>query len=135
MAATRWPGAALGLIIIARLTSGDTPPGPGPFSDSVLQEQPVRGAERAIADDGWRTGKLCTIRARNGSNATAQLQKAIARCGDRAQGGTVLIPRGLVLYTASLWLRSNLTLRIEGALVGTASGYGEGPNVSDAPLT
>ena len=42
------------------------------------------------------------------------------------------MPGNLTLKTASLWLRSNLTLRVEGALVGTASGYGkyDGSNVN-----
>ena len=41
------------------------------------------------------------------------LVQAILDCGDLPGGGTVVVPSGLVLYTASLFMRSNLTLRVE----------------------
>lgn len=93
------------------------PPGGAPFAAVVLP-QPVPGAPRAFSADGWKQGKLCDVSAapysaKNGSNATAALQKAIEDCGDLEEGGTVLVPSGLTLTTASLWLRSNLTLRVE----------------------
>ena len=64
------------------------------------------------------------------SNSTAALQAAIDACGDRETGGTVLLPANSGTFlTASLWLRSNLTLRIEAnaTLLGTTL-------KSDAPL-
>ena len=122
----------------AAVARAAAPPGPGPFRDSVVLPQPVRGARRAATPDGWRAGRLCVVTSANNSNATAALQNAIDDCGDRAEGGTVLVPSNLTLRTASLWLRSNLTLRVEGALVGTASGYGDyadpsNTNITDAP--
>ncbi len=79
----------------------------------------------------------CRYSAANNSNATLKLQQAIEDCGDLPSGGTVLIPAGLTLRTGSLWLRSNLTLRVEvgAALVGTATGTGDTPeSISDAPM-
>jgi len=118
------------------------PPGPGPFG-STVRPQPVPGAARAQTPDGWTAGKLCEIDAAlNNTNATAALQSAIDECGDRAEGGTVLVRNSLTLHTASLWLRSNLTFRVEAgsALVGTATGVGDkvtdptNLNVTDAPI-
>ena len=59
--------------------------------------QPVPGAPRALTADGWKAGKLCDVSkapysATNGSNATAALSAAIADCGGRPEGGTVLVP-------------------------------------------
>ena len=85
-------------------------------------------------------GKLCDIAAPpyaavNGSNATAALQRAIDDCGDLVSGGTVLVPERLTLRTGSLWLRSNLTFRVLGALVGTATGAGDtASSIADAPM-
>eukprot|EP00658_Telonema_sp_P-2_P066314 TRINITY_DN55363_c0_g1_i2.p1 TRINITY_DN55363_c0_g1~~TRINITY_DN55363_c0_g1_i2.p1 ORF type:complete len:391 (-),score=60.19 TRINITY_DN55363_c0_g1_i2:253-1425(-) len=66
------------------------------------------------------------------------LEQALADCGDRPEGGTVLVPSGLTLYTASLWLRSNLTLRVEttATLLSTATGKGDSPasSIDDAPM-
>lgn len=90
--------------------------------------QPVPGAAQSIFSDP----KVCTVKASAMSNATKQIQDAIDDCGDRVDGGIVLVTE--TLLTASLWMRSNLTLRIEGALLGTATGWGNGTNVSDAPL-
>ena len=122
------------------LTSAALPPGGAPFSSAVLP-QPVPGAARAASAAGWRLGALCDLSrppysAANGSNATAALQRAIDDCGGLAGGGTVLIPRWLSLLTASLWLRSNLTLRVEGRLTSTATGAGlpGSPSIEDAPL-
>lgn len=127
------PQMILFLAIAATAQHGATPPGPGPFG-SVVLAQPVRGAARGggrasgpkSAGHYWRSGKLCNMSAApfsapNNSNATAVLQRALDTCGGRAAGGTVLLPTGLVLRTGSLWLRSNLTLRIEAgaALVGS----------------
>ena len=57
-------------------------------------------------------------------------QRAIDECGDLPTGGTVLVPKGILLTTASLWLRSNLSFRVEeGATVlGTQL-------LDDAPMT
>jgi len=120
---------------------GSDPPGPGPFGSSYLA-QPVPGAARGLTADGWRDGKLCDVSqppysAANGSNATAALQRAIDDCGDLESGGTVLVPGGLLLRSASLWLRSNLTFRVEGGatLLGTATGDGKTPaSTADAPV-
>lgn len=95
-----------------------------------------------MTPDGWKTGRLCDVSrppysAMNSSNATEALQRAIDDCGDLPEGGTVLVPPGLVLKTASLWLRSNLTLRVEpgSTLLGTATGLGDTPeSINDAPL-
>ena len=88
------------------------------------------GAPRAIEAEGWRKGKLCDITKEpfnaigdGKSNSTVALQAAIDACGDLAVGGTVLLPANQgVFLTASLWLRSNLTLRIEvnTTLLGTS---------------
>lgn len=79
-----------------------------------------------MTPDGWKAGRLCDVSqppysAVTGMNATAVLQQAIEDCGDLVSGGTVLVPAGLDLMTASLWMRSNLTLRVEkgASLVGT----------------
>eukprot|EP00656_Telonema_subtile_P032402 TRINITY_DN3556_c0_g1_i2.p1 TRINITY_DN3556_c0_g1~~TRINITY_DN3556_c0_g1_i2.p1 ORF type:complete len:168 (-),score=30.81 TRINITY_DN3556_c0_g1_i2:105-608(-) len=117
------------------------PPGRAPFDDTIMM-QPVKGAPRATNPDGWRSGRLCDVSktpydAQNGTNATAALQTAIDDCGDLPGGGTVLVPSGLVLKTASLWLRSNLTLRVEAGstLLGTATGLGDtAESIDDAPV-
>ena len=112
------------------------PPGPGPFG-SIKLPQPVSGAARAISDDGWKRGNLCDVSAppwsaQNGTNATSILQAAIDACGDLPAGGTVLIPAPLTLRSASLFLRSNLTFRLErgATLLGTATGSTCGPRRS-----
>ena len=124
--------ALLLILISAPATRSASPPGPGPFTQALLP-QPVPGAARAHTADGWRRGKLCDLSTaaygppRNGSNATAALQQAIDDCGVRPEGGTVLVPGSVgTLRTASLWLRSNLTLRVEdgATLLGTATGSG-----------
>ena len=124
------------------LAQAALPPGPGPFGQIKLR-QPVPGAERALTSDGWKQGKLCDVSQApynvvNGSNATATLQQAIDECGDLEGGGTVLVPSSFFLRTASLWLRSNLTLRVEegATLLGTATGEGAltDPSVLDAPI-
>jgi hypothetical protein len=73
-----------------------------------------------------QVGKLCDVTkapysARNGTNATVALQTAIDDCGDLPDGGTVLVPSGFVLITASLWLRSNLTFRVEMGFVAVVA--------------
>jgi exo-poly-alpha-galacturonosidase len=125
----------LGAAAAAALALGALPPGPGPFTQVVIP-QPVPGARRFPGG-----GKLCDVSsppfsaATNATNATAALQSAILECGDLATGGTVLVPAGLVLYTGSLFMRSNLTLRVEGALLGLATGSGDTPaSISDAPI-
>ena len=122
------------LLLVPPPASAALQPGPGPFTQNYLA-QPVPGAPRGAHPDDWKRGKLCRIglppyEAANGSNATAALQKAIDDCGDRTEGGTVLVPAPLTLTTASLWLRSNLTLRVEegATLLGS-------PLRSDAPMT
>lgn len=121
--------------------TASSPPGPGPFGNARLP-QPVPGAARATTTNGWKKGKVCDVTmppysAANGSNATLALRAAIRDCGDLASGGTVLVPAGIVLYSASLWLRSNLTLRVEAgaALVSTATGSGRArASTEDAPI-
>eukprot|EP01043_Picozoa_sp_COSAG02_P058525 COSAG02_NODE_7298_length_3077_cov_81.755876_4_plen_393_part_00 len=123
------PTALLQILAAAAL-----PPGPGPFSQTVMT-QPVNGARRFGA-----AAKLCDVSkppysAANGSNATGALSRAILDCGDRATGGVVLVPEGLTLLTGSLFMRSNLTLRVAGALIGTATGSGDNDHtINDAPV-
>jgi polygalacturonase len=132
----------LQLACLVVLTNAALPPGPGPFGNTVLQ-QPVAGAARAVSADGWKEGKLCDVSkapysVKNGTNATAILQQAIEDCGNLATGGTVLVPSGLTLLTASLWLKSNLTLRVEegATLLGTATGITSIKTaIDDAPMT
>ena len=73
----------------------------------------------------------------NGSNATLAIQSAIDTCGNLPEGGTVLIKGDLTLYTASLFLLSNLTFRVEpgATLLGTATGSMKTPeSINDAPI-
>ena len=135
-------GGAVFLLLFCWLSCsrGAAPPGGAPFAE-ILLRQPVPGAARAASPDGWRQGTLCDVSrqpysAANGTNATAQLQRAIDDCGGLPGGGTVLVPRGWSLATASLWLRSNLTLRVEGTLTSTATGAGPpgSASVDDAPM-
>eukprot|EP00929_Paragymnodinium_shiwhaense_P076197 TRINITY_DN39134_c0_g1_i1.p1 TRINITY_DN39134_c0_g1~~TRINITY_DN39134_c0_g1_i1.p1 ORF type:complete len:464 (-),score=38.57 TRINITY_DN39134_c0_g1_i1:50-1441(-) len=109
--------AACGYSLRYTLAAEALPPGGAPFAEDVL-DQPVVGAERGLAGDGWKRGKLCDVSkppysAKNGTKSTEQLQQAIDDCGDLAEGGTVLLPKDMLLETGSLWLRSNLTLRVE----------------------
>lgn len=90
-----------------------------PF-DPVYLAQPVPGADRATSPDGWRLGKLCNVTSApynavgdGKANDTAAIQSAIDDCGGLAEGGTVLLPSGGTFKTGSLWLRSNLTFRVE----------------------
>eukprot|EP00040_Diaphanoeca_grandis_P005346 m.32462 g.32462 ORF g.32462 m.32462 type:complete len:462 (+) comp16649_c0_seq1:163-1548(+) len=127
--------------LMASVAFASLPPGPGPFGSEVMA-QPVLGAQRAQSVDGWKLGKLCDVSkppymAVNGTNATKALQQAIVDCGDLAEGGTVLVPSGMTLLSASLFLRSNLTLRVEkgSAIVGTATGTTDTPtSTGDAPI-
>ena len=128
------------MLSFSSLFVGALPPGPGPFAQDKLL-QPVPGAARGISPKGWLIGKLCDVSqppysVKNGSNATALLQKAIDDCGDLEGGGTALVPSGFLLQTGSLFLRSNLTFRVEGQIVGTATGSGDNtdPSVLDAPV-
>eukprot|EP01044_Picomonas_judraskeda_P005801 COSAG03_NODE_558_length_6950_cov_4.520362_5_plen_207_part_00 len=117
------------------------PPGPGPFG-SVVMPQPVPGAARGLSEDGCKEEKLCDVTtppssAKHGKNSTAILQRAIDDCGDLPGGGTVLVPSGLTLLTGSLFMKSNLTLRVEigATLLGTATGDTKTPeSISDAPV-
>lgn len=80
-------------------------------------------------------GRRSRYNLRNMSNGTSVLQRAIDACGDLPNGGTVLVPRGMVVLTGSVWLRSNLTLRVEGTLLGTATGSTASlASVGDAPM-
>eukprot|EP00729_Bicosta_minor_P019385 gene19385-12683_t len=84
--------------------------------------QPVPGAPRGVLADGWKQGKLCDVskppyNPKNGTNATTALQQAINDCGGLPGGGTALVPAGLHLQTASLFLKSNLTFRVEEGAV------------------
>eukprot|EP01052_Picozoa_sp_SAG31_P036875 SAG31_NODE_4665_length_3055_cov_1.841001_1_plen_197_part_00 len=121
------------IALTATVTLGAMPPGPGPFG-SVVLPQPVPGA--AI----FANPKICDVSqppysATNGSNATAVLSAAIADCGDLPTGGVVLVPPQLTLLSASLFMRSNLTLRVEGTLLGTATGSTKTPqSINDAPI-
>lgn len=118
------------------LCLGALPPGPGPFGNEVLA-QPVAGARTFGAG-----AKMCDVSkapylARNGSNATAALRQAIADCGDLPGGGVVLVPAPLTVWTASLFMRSNLTLRVQAGatLLSTATGSMVTPEtLDDAPV-
>ena len=100
---------------LAASALGATPPGPGPFVQTVMQ-QPVPGARR------FPGARVCDVSkapygAAEGENATAALARAIVDCGDRPGGGVVVVPAGMTLYTASLFMRSNLTCPLRpGAL-------------------
>lgn len=50
------------------------------------------------------------------SISTASIQKAIEDC---AVGGTVLIPKGAVILTGAIELKSNMTLQVDGMLKGS----------------
>ncbi|KAJ8603601.1 hypothetical protein CTAYLR_004856 [Chrysophaeum taylorii] len=106
-----------------------------PYGTERIIAQPVPGAVE------FEEPKVCAVDdpRLNNSNATSEIKAAIDACGDLPGGGVVVIASSLVVHSASLWLRSNLTLRVEGKVVGTASGYGNrtdpsNSNVSDAPL-
>ncbi|KAJ8610479.1 hypothetical protein CTAYLR_007773 [Chrysophaeum taylorii] len=120
-------------VFLPSLVGAALPPGPGPFGNEIIA-QPVPGALEFV------NPKVCEVNpSHNNSNATNAIQSAIDKCGDLAGGGVVLIESSLVLYTASLWLKSNLTLRVAGKLVGTATGYGNktdptNTNATDAPV-
>jgi len=43
-----------GVLALAMLVAGALPPGPGPFPEAGVMMQPVPGAARAIAADGWK---------------------------------------------------------------------------------
>ena len=92
--------------------------GRAPFAPIVLA-QPVGGAARGAQPDSWRGGKLCDVSlppfnaiGDGVGNSTSAIQAAIDSCGDLASGGTVLLPAGVFL-SASLFLRSNLTLSVQ----------------------
>ena len=116
---TRTVLAAAAAASVASCASGD---GNAPFADEYLL-QPVAGAARGVDPDFWRSGKICDITKApyhavgdGSTNCTAAIQAAIDDCGDIADGlgGTVLVPTNSGSFvTGSLWLRSNLTLRVE----------------------
>ena len=95
-----------------------------PFA-RVHLSQPVPGATRGMEPNGWRRGRLCNVTqppfnaaGDNQTDDTAAIQAAIDVCGDLQDGGTVLLPRGGNFVSGSLWLRSNLTFRVEdGAML------------------
>merc|ERR1719329_980278 len=85
-----WVSASLSASRAAEETSASTwvealPPGGGPFGNQILP-QPVPGAARGVAADGWRSGKLCDIVAGYSAvgdgetNATAALKAAPCLC-------------------------------------------------------
>eukprot|EP00756_Hemistasia_phaeocysticola_P019048 Hpha_TRINITY_DN15635_c1_g1::TRINITY_DN15635_c1_g1_i1::g.101864::m.101864 len=122
-------------VAVSVLVYSAQPAGPGPFGSIVLS-QPVTGAPRGVSAGGWQYGKICDV-TQSPYNATGDgkaldttaIQRAIDDCGDLTDGGTVLLPSGGVYRTGSLWLRSNMTLRIDGnaTLLGST-------NRSDAPI-
>nr|AAB08040.1 polygalacturonase precursor [Thermoanaerobacterium thermosulfurigenes] len=52
----------------------------------------------------------------SGTLNTAAIQKAIDKCPD---GGVVLVPAGKIFVTGPIHLKSNMTLDVEGTLLGT----------------
>ena len=86
---------ALFQALLLSVATASLPPGPGPFSQTKLQ-QPVPGAQRALKFNGFMYGKMCDVSkppysAKSGANATAILARAIEDCGGLPGGGTVLI--------------------------------------------
>ena len=98
-----------------------------PFAPTHML-QPVPGAARA-APNVWREGMLCDVThppynatGDNLTDDTRSIQRAIDACGDLpGSGGTVILPSGRSFRSGSLWLRSNLTFRVEpgSTLIGS----------------
>jgi hypothetical protein len=92
---------------------------------AIHTPQPVPGAPRGVQPNAWRDGKLCDVtepvfgaRGDNFTDDTRAIQAAIDACGDLpGSGGTVLLPAPRVFRAGSLWLRSNMTLRVEPGAV------------------
>ena len=78
-----------------------------------LKEMPA-----AAANQGQRRGSSglnvldCGAVGDGLTSSTKAIQAALDKCG-QAGGGTVIVPPGKFL-TGSLWMRSNVTLHLEG---------------------
>lgn len=121
--------------LLLGLTETAVPPGGAPFVAAQM-EQPVSGAVR------FPNAKICNVtefgaKGDNSTNNTIPIQAAIDACGDRLEGGIVVVGGegggGEIYLTNPLWLRSNMTLRIDK--LATLQAFPAGGNKADEPLS